>query len=122
MHTYLAYGFGDKKLKGMAEAFFLPNKRPKNISLCFLHQRFDFGQNYYGEVTSDNIFALAVRKNEIPVKNIKVNEKRLEYFHETLPWMSNLLLLVHKTTLPLRNLIPIDSFKATNNGKSVNQF
>ena len=28
----------------------------------------DFGQNYYGEVSSDNIFALAIRKQNVPVK------------------------------------------------------
>ena len=30
-HTYLAYGFGDKKMKGMAEIFYLPKKSPERI-------------------------------------------------------------------------------------------
>ncbi len=59
---------------------------------------------------------------EYPVKNIKVNEKRLEYFHETLPWMSNLVAVVHKSTLPLRNLIPLDSFKTSSNANPLTTF
>jgi hypothetical protein len=122
LHTYLAYGFGDRKLKGLAEAFFLPKKDPRTYFYASFTNDLDFGQNYYGEVTYDNIFALAVRKKGIPIKNIKVNEKRLEYFHETLPWMSNLVAVVHKSTLPLRNLIPIDSFKTIDNKNPLTTF
>ncbi|MBL0130374.1 MAG: carboxypeptidase-like regulatory domain-containing protein [Chitinophagaceae bacterium] len=78
-HTYLAYGFGDKKLKGMGEIFYLPNKSPRTYLYASYTHDLDFGQNYYGEVSSDNIFALAIRKNNIPVKNIKVDEKKLEF-------------------------------------------
>jgi hypothetical protein len=113
LHAYLAYGFGDKKLKGQAEAFFLPRKDPRTYLYASFINDLDFGQNYYGEVTQDNVFALALRKKNVPVKNIKVNEKRVEFFHETLPWMSNLVTITHKSFLPLRNLIPVDSFTTT---------
>lgn len=122
LHTYLAYGFGDKKLKGMAEAFFLPKKDPRTYFYASFTNDLDFGQNYYGEVTSDNIFALALRKKGVPVKNMKVNEKKLEFFHETLPWMSNLISVVHKSSLPLRNLLPIDSFKTIDNRNPLSTF
>lgn len=121
-HTYLAYGFGDKKLKGMAEAFFLPKKSPRMYLYGSFTNDLDFGQNYYGEVTSDNIFALAIRKKNVLVKNIKVNEKRLEFFNETLPWMSNLISVTHKTTLPLRNLLPVDSFPVHGKGDAFTNF
>ncbi len=121
-HTYLAYGFGDKKLKGMAEMFYLPNKDPRTYLYASFTNDLDWGQNYYGEISQDNVFALAVRKKGIPVKNIKVNEKRFEFFKEVLPWMSNLVALTHKSSLPLRNLIPIDSFKATGNNKPLTNF
>ncbi len=122
LHTYLAYGFGDKKLKGMAEAFFLPNKDPRTFLYASFTNDLDFGQNYYGEVSQDNIFALAVRKKGIAVKNIKVNEKRFEFFKETLPWMSNKLTVTHKSSLPLRNLVPIDSFRTTSSGNPLTSF
>ena len=122
LHTYLAYGFGDKKLKGMAEAFFLPNKDPRTYFYAAYTNDLDWGQNYYGEVSQDNIFSLAIRKQGIPVKNIKVEEKRLEFFKEVLPWMSNRLTVIHKSTLPLRNLVPLDSFRATASGDPMTTF
>ena len=112
-HTYLAYGFGDKKMKGLAEVFYLPNKDPRMYLYGSYKNDLDFGQNYFGEVTSDNFFALAVRKKNVPVKNIKVNEKRFEFFKEMTPWMSNRLTVTHASTIPLRNLLPLDSFKTT---------
>lgn len=110
-HTYLAYGFKDRKMKGMAEIFYLPTKDPRMYLYASYKNDLDFGQNYFGEVTSDNFFALAVRKKNVLVKNIKVNEKRLEFFKEVTPWMSNRLAITHTSTLPLRNLLPLDSFK-----------
>lgn len=122
LHTYLAYGFRDKKVKGMAEAFFLPTKDPRTYLYVSYTNDLDWGQNYYGEVSQDNVFALAIRKKGIPVKNIKVDEKRFEFFKEVLPWMSNRLTVIHKSTLPLRNLVPIDSFRATASGDPLTTF
>ncbi len=122
LHGYLAYGFGDKKMKGMAEAFYLPHKSPRMYIYGSYTNDLDFGQNYYGEVTSDNIFALAIRKKGIPIKNIQVNEKRFEFFYETIPWMSNLIAITHKQTIPLRNLLPADSFKIKGDRKPLTSF
>ncbi|MBK6992061.1 MAG: hypothetical protein IPH34_09615 [Chitinophagaceae bacterium] len=122
MHGYLAYGFGDKKMKGMAEAFFLPKKDPRMYLYVSYTDDLDFGQNYYGEITQDNIFALALRKNGIPVKNIKVKEKRFEIFKETFSWMSNKISVTHKNYLPLRNLVPLDSFRTISNSNPLTSF
>jgi len=123
LHSYLAYGFGDKKLKGMGEIFYLPKKTyPRSyISTSFTND-LDFGQNYFGEVTSDNIFALAVRKNNVPVKNIKIQESRLALFKEMTPWMSNRIVFRHSVSLPLRNLVPVDSFKTNIPGNPLTDF
>lgn len=122
LHGYLAYGFGDQKLKGMAEAFYLPNKDPRTYFYASYTHDLDWGQNYYGEVSQDNIFSLAIRKKGIPVKNIKVDEKRIEFFKEVLPWMSNRLTIIHKSTLPLRNLLPLDSFRNISAGNPLTTF
>jgi hypothetical protein len=119
-HTYLAYGFTDKKMKGLAEIFYLPDKDPRMYLYGSYKNDLDFGQNYFGEVTSDNFFALAVRKNNVLVKNIKVNEKRFEFFKEMTPWMSNRLTITHTSTIPLRNLLPLDSFKTTSGNPLTN--
>ena len=121
-HGYVAYGFGDRKLKGLAEMFYLPKKSPRMYLYASFINDLDFGQNYYGEVSSDNIFALAVRKGGVAIKNIKVNEKRIEFFNETLPWMSNLITVTSKSTLPLRNLLPVDSFPVTGKGEPFTNF
>jgi hypothetical protein len=122
LHGYLAYGFGDKKFKGFAEAFYLPKKDPRMYFYGSYTNDLDFGQNYYGEVTSDNIFALAARKNNIPIKNIKIEEKRFEFFRENFNWMSNRLSITHKITTPLRNLLPADSFTITGSGHPFTNF
>lgn len=122
LHGYLAYGFGDNKLKGMGEFFYLPKKDPRTYLYFSYTNDLDWGQNYYGEISQDNIFSLAIRKKGIPSKNIKVDEKRIEFFKELFPWMSNRLTILHKSTLPLRNLVPIDSFRAGASGNPLTSF
>jgi Family of unknown function (DUF5686)/CarboxypepD_reg-like domain len=123
LHSYLAYGFGDKKLKGMGEVFYLPKKTyPRSYISASFTNDLDFGQNYFGEITSDNIFALAVRKNNVPVKNIKIQETRLALFKEMTPWMSNRIVFKHSVSLPLRNLVPVDSFKTNIPGDPLTDF
>ena len=123
LHTYLAYGFGDKKLKGLGEIFYLPKKTyPRSyINASFLND-LDHGQNYYGEVTSDNIFAPAIRKNYVPIKYIKNKEFKLAFFKEITPWMSNTVTFAHKTSLPLQNLPPRDSFPTYGQGDPLTNF
>ena len=123
LHSYLAYGFGDKKFKGMGEIFYLPKKtNPRSYVNASFTNDLDYGQNYYGEVTSDNIFALAVRKHNIPVKNISSKEFKLALFKEVTPWMSNRITFTHKTSVPLRNLLPLDSFPTYGEGDPLKSF
>ena len=114
-HGYLAYGFGDQKFKGKGELFYLPKKHPRLYLYGSYTQDYDFGQSYYGEVSTDNIFAVAVRKSNIPIKFMKVTEQRLEFFNETRSGFSTLLATNHKTYLPVRNLISEDSFPSVKN-------
>ena len=121
-HGYLAYGFGDKKLKGKAELFYLPKKHPRLYLYGSYTNDIDWGQSYYGEVSQDNVFALAIRKKNVPIKFIKVNEKRFEFFNETRQGFSTLLAATNKTYLPLRNLIPKDSFTAVSGREPLTSF
>jgi hypothetical protein len=122
LHGYLAYGFGDKKFKGKAEIFYLPKKNPRTYLYGSYTNDLDFGQSYYGEVTSDNIFALAIRKPNIPIKFINIEEKRFEFFHETKAGFSTLLALSHKDYTPLKNLPVKDSFPVSNGGSPLTTF
>lgn len=121
-HTYLAYGFKDKKLKGKGELFYLPKKHPRLYLYGSYTNDLDFGQNYYGEVTSDNVFALAIRKPNIPVKFLKIAEKRFEFFHESRTGFSKLVAFTHKNFTPLKNLIPKDSFTVISSGEALSNF
>jgi hypothetical protein len=122
LHSYLAYGFKDKAVKGMAEIFYLPMKSPRMYLYGSYTHDLDFGQNYYGEVTQDNVFSLAIRKRGVPVKNVSVDEKRFEFFYESTPWMSNLISVTQKVTSPLRNLPIADSFRTGIPGEPFNNF
>ena len=110
LHGYLAYGFGDKRFKGKAEVFFLPKKHPRLFLYASYTNDLDFGQNYYGEVTSDNIFALAIRKNNVPVKYMNIEESRFEFFTQSRSGFSALFATTHKNFTPLKNIPPKDSF------------
>jgi hypothetical protein len=121
-HGYLAYGFGDQKLKGKAELFYLPKKHPRLYLYGSYTNDLDFGQNYYGEVTSDNIFALAIRKPNIPIKYMKVDEKRFEFYDEQRSGLSTLLAVTHREYLPLKNIPPKDSFALSNGREALTSF
>ena len=121
-HGYLAYGFKDDKVKGMFETFYLPNKHPRTYLYGSYTNDLEFGQNYYGDISSDNIFALAIRKKNVPVKKVQAKETRLEFFRENTSWMSNRLAITYKTTIPRRNLLPADSFPVKGSGQAFTNF
>ena len=56
---------------------------------------------------------MAIRKANIPIKFIKINEKRFEFFNETRPVFRHCLLSHIKHITPLRNLTAQDSFLLT---------
>lgn len=110
-HTYLAYGFGDKKFKGEAEVFYLPKKEPRRQYWYLGYKNdLDFGQTYFGEISNDNIFAFAIRKPDIPLKYINLEQTQFEFFNELGNGFSFLTNISKKTYRPLENLIPADSF------------
>jgi Family of unknown function (DUF5686)/CarboxypepD_reg-like domain len=104
LHGYLAYGFGDKRLKGEIDAFYLPKRNPRTYIYAQLINDLDWGQSFYDEIGGDNIFALAVRKPGVPIKFMKMELQKLEFFKETAYGLSGLLSIVHKRYEPLRNL------------------
>lgn len=109
-HAYLAYGFTDKKVKGLGELFYLPKKHPRQYWYLGYKNDLDFGQKYYGEISSDNIFSFAVRKPNIPVKFINLEESSLEFFNELPSGFSVKATASNKAYTPLSNLLPADSF------------
>jgi hypothetical protein len=82
---------------------------------------FDYGQNYYDEISSDNIFAVAIRKNDVPIKFIRLQEERLDFFKEWDPGFSALLSVRSKEYTPIRNL-PFANLFPVKNGNGFNSF
>ncbi len=82
----------------------------------------DYGQQYYDEITSDNIFSLAVRKPGVPIKFINLKEKKLELFKEWTGGFSMTLTGDHKIYNPLLNLPPAELYNKTTDGDPLTGF
>ncbi|MFM1793802.1 MAG: hypothetical protein RL642_187, partial [Bacteroidota bacterium] len=89
LSSYLAYGTKDNKLKGKFETLFMLGKDPRSSIRLMYKNDLDYGQTYYDEVGYDNVFALAARKEQVPIKLIQIEEQKIEYFKE---WRTGLSL------------------------------
>jgi hypothetical protein len=120
-HGYLAYGFTDQKLKGEFDAMYLFNRSPRSYVFASYLNDFDYGQNYYDEISSDNIFALAIRKPGVPIKFMRVREERLDLFKEWGIGLSVLSSTRHKVYNPVLNL-PAKTFFPVEDGEALSAF
>lgn len=109
-NAYLAYGFKDRKVKGFGELFYLPKKHPRQYWNLSYKNDLDFGQQYYGEISQDNIFTFAIRKPNIPLKFINLEQGSFEFFNELPNGFSVKATATNKAYNPLKNLLPADSF------------
>lgn len=114
MHGYLAYGFSDRRLKGEFDMLYLPKRNPRSYIGFQYFNDIDYGQMYYDEITQDNIFALAIRKQGVPIKFLGKQEVKLDFFRETHFGLSGTLGFSHKQFEPLRNLPPKSIFPPDN--------
>lgn len=110
LHGYLAYGFADRQVKFQADGRYLFNRNPRRQLYLSWRRDIDFGQNYYGDISQDNIFALAIRKQGVPIKFIQIEDRRAEYTHGWRNGFSVSFSGVHKSYNPLRNLPPKEQF------------
>ena len=121
LHGYAAYGFGDNKWKGEADVMYLFKKHPRSYLYSEFVNDFDYGQNYFGEISADNIFALAIRKPGVPIKYMRLKRERLDYFKEWQPGISVLLSTQRKLYDPVKNL-PDESYYPSAKGQALNSF
>jgi hypothetical protein len=111
LHGYLAYGFGDQVWHWEGDALYIFKRNPRMSLYGMFRQDLDYGQQYYDEITSDNIFAIAVRKPGVPIKFINLTEQKVEWFNEWINGFSITLTADHKVYLPELNLAPISNFQ-----------
>ena len=122
LHGYLAYGFKDRGIKGMLEAKYMFKRDPRSYFHAIYKDDIDYGQTYYDEVSYDNIFTLAIRKNQVPLKLLRIRSHELNYFKE---WKNG---FSFKTTLnrievnPLINLPGKELFPLANGSNPFRSF
>jgi hypothetical protein len=105
LHTYLAYGFADKKFKGKAEAFWIVKRDPKRFRLHASYSNdIDNGISQIGDVGQDNIFSLAIRKPNTTRKFLQLQDLRFEVFNELGKGFSTEWFISHRQYEPLKNL------------------
>lgn len=117
LHAYGAYGFGDQRWKYKMDVMHLINKNPRSYIMASYKKDIDFGQTYYDEISQDNIFALAVRKSGVPIKFIMIDEKRIEFYKQSISGFSAQLTGIHKGFDPLRNLPPVSPVNGGKDGR-----
>jgi len=122
VHGYLAYGTRDKKFKGLAEAYWLINRKPNWLRLHAAYSNdVDNGISQLGEVSQDNIFSLAIRKPNTTRKFISTKDIRFEVFKEWGKGFSTELFIAHRQHNPLQNL-PYKSYYQVNSGTPLTNF
>jgi hypothetical protein len=82
LNGYAAYGFQDRTFKEKIGGLWLLNRDPWMYLYGSYTHDLDNGGLYNDEISTDNIFTLAVRKPGIPQKFVLIDEKRLEFFKE----------------------------------------
>ena len=122
LSSYLAYGTKDRKLKGKLEALFMLGKDPRSSIRLLYKNDMDYGQTYYDEIGYDNLFALTSRKTDVPIKLIKIEQQKIEYFKEWRTGLSLTANLHRKIYNPIQNLPLIKDFSATDNAGNFNDF
>ncbi len=116
LHGYLAYGFLDQKYKYKMDGLYLFSKDPRtHLALSYMRD-IDYGQQYYDEISQDNIFALAIRKTGVPIKFMMIDEKKAEVFRGWKSGFSASLATIHRSFNPLLNLPPKSLFTNINGG------
>ncbi len=113
LSSYLAYGTKDRKFKGKLESLFMLGKNPRSSIRLIYKDDIDYGQTYYDEVGYDNLFALAVRKQAVPIKLIQIREQKIEFFKEWKAGFSLTTNLHREQYTPILNLPGKSNFSST---------
>ena len=119
LHGYLAYGFADQRLKGLAEVMYRFSKTPRSYVRVSYKKDLDNGQVYYDQISSDNIFAYLLRKPNIPSKYQMIEDKRVEYYTETHNGFGATISVFNRQFTPLLNLPSKDLFPSKS-GEALN--
>lgn len=82
MNGYVAYGVGDDRFKYNISSRFILNRSPRRYFNFSYTRDIDYTVNYYDKVGINNIFSVAIRKNDIPLKFMFADDVRFEFYNE----------------------------------------
>ncbi len=82
MNGYVAYGGGDDRFKYNISSRFILNRSPRRYFNFSYTRDIDYTVNYYDKVGINNIFSVAIRKNDIPLKFMFADDVRFEFYNE----------------------------------------
>lgn len=122
LSSYLAYGTKDQKVKGKLEALFMLGKDPRSSIRLLYKKDMDYGQTYFDEIGYDNLFALTSRKTAVPIKLIRIEQQKVEYFKEWRTGLSLTTSLHRKIYDPIQNLPLKNDFSVADNAGNFNDF
>jgi hypothetical protein len=110
IYGYGAYGFKDQKMKGKIGVTYRFTKSPL-IYLQLEHKSdLEFGQEYFDQISNDNLFGTLLRRPNIPYKFQELTQNQFTVFHENNKGFQFTWALTDKKYNPLLNLpsIPPD--------------
>ena len=120
LHGYLAYGTLDKNFKGQAETRILLKHEPFRFINASYSNDLSFKQDYgRSDISGDNFFAVAIRKQGVPTKYLNLQEMRIDYFRDTRSGFSSTLSFTNKQFTPLLN-IPDKTYFPVKQGQPMN--
>ncbi len=122
LHTYLAYGIKDKKIKGQSEIWWIIKRKPNWLSLHLSYVNdVDNGISQYGGHGADNVFSLAFRKPNSTRKFLQVKDLRFEIAKDWGKGFSTILFALQQQYAPLQNL-PLKSNFPVSSGRPLDNF
>lgn len=104
IYGYGAYGFKDKKTKGMFGVTYRFAKSPLVYVNIERKSDLEFGQKYFDQINNDNLFGTLLRRPNIPFKFQKLTQNRISFFHENNKGFQFTWSVADKQYEPLLNL------------------
>lgn len=122
LSSYLAYGTKDRKFKGKFETLFMLGKDPRSSIRLLYKKDMDYGQTYYDEIGYDNLFALTSRKSDVPIKLLRIEQQKIEYFKEWRTGLSITANLHRKIYDPIVNIPGKTDYAISDDAGNFNDF
>ena len=104
---YLAYGTKDERFKYYGTAFWLLDRQPRTYLNFSYKSDLDYGIKYYEQAIHNNVFSLAFRKPDIPLKLVFTHEAVAEFYKSYSNGFS------HQVSISNTNYVPYKPLPST---------